>query len=663
VASRFWVSGTGTWDNSDTSHWSATSGGSSGASVPGSSDTVTFDGNSGGGTCTKNSNTTIVSLTMGAFTGTLDYQTNNNTLSVGTVSLTGTGTRTLKIGTGTWTVTGTGAGVWDATDTTNLTFNVSTGLITFSGVAPTFAGGGLTYYNVTFSNVNGTITFGGANTFNNLTFTQNATGAISGVNMSADITVNGVFTATGVDTGGLRLVFTISTSVGLTFNPTRTITVNGSVSFTSVCFNFIASAGSAGTWTGTRMSDGTGNSGITFDSPRTLYWVGTGATWTTLSKWSTTSGGSAATTVPLAQDTAIFDANSAIGASNTVTFSGRYIAKDIDFTGVPNAATLTIAFNANVTICGSLTMATGMVFSSAGNTLRFAFGSSTSTLTMNSVVFSANLAIETGGTSGSLTLADAVTLSGSSNQQFLHRAGTLNVNNVTVTAGLFNSSVSNTRTINMGSGTMTLTGTGTVWTTNTTTNLTFNRDTSTIKFTNTTATQRLFAGGGATFYNFWHAGGAGGATLEVRGNNTFADFKDDGTAAHTILFGQGQTQTFTTWSDLSGSSGNVITINSSDGAGSASTSTHTLKAAGGLISCDYLNIQHSIASPGVPQVKTINGLVYPATWYAGANSTNNQGDATAGSGWVFTVPPANYVKTVNGTLTGLIKSINDLAYS
>jgi len=48
MAARFWVGGTGTWDGSDTSHWSATSGGASGASVPTSADDVTFDSASSG---------------------------------------------------------------------------------------------------------------------------------------------------------------------------------------------------------------------------------------------------------------------------------------------------------------------------------------------------------------------------------------------------------------------------------------------------------------------------------------------------------------------------------------------------------------------------------------------------------------------------------------
>ncbi len=46
---RYWVNGAGTWG--DTSHWSTSSGGSSGASIPGTDTEVIFDGSSGTGTC------------------------------------------------------------------------------------------------------------------------------------------------------------------------------------------------------------------------------------------------------------------------------------------------------------------------------------------------------------------------------------------------------------------------------------------------------------------------------------------------------------------------------------------------------------------------------------------------------------------------------------
>lgn len=50
MADRYWVGGTGTWDGTSTTNWSASSGGASGASVPTAADNVFFDANSNTGT-------------------------------------------------------------------------------------------------------------------------------------------------------------------------------------------------------------------------------------------------------------------------------------------------------------------------------------------------------------------------------------------------------------------------------------------------------------------------------------------------------------------------------------------------------------------------------------------------------------------------------------
>lgn len=97
MANRFWVAGgTGNW--SSTTNWSATSGGASGASVPGSADAALFDANSGAGTATVDSSVTIQTLTMTGFAGTLAFGTN-------TISLNSTGT--IFTGATTYSVTGT----------------------------------------------------------------------------------------------------------------------------------------------------------------------------------------------------------------------------------------------------------------------------------------------------------------------------------------------------------------------------------------------------------------------------------------------------------------------------------------------------------------------------------------------------------------------------
>lgn len=57
--------------------------------------------------------------------------------------------------------------------------------------------------------------------------------------------------------------------------------------------------------------------------------------------------------------------------------------------------------------------------------------------------------------------------------------------------------------------------------------------------------------------------------MTISGSNTFADFKDDGSVAHSILFTAGTTQTVTTFT-VNGTAGNLITINST------TTATHAL---------------------------------------------------------------------------------------
>lgn len=160
MASRFWVGGTGTWDASDTTHWAATSGGAGGQSVPGSSDTVTFDGSSGGGTVTLNFGgpITVQSITMGAFTGTWDNSVNNNNITVtangSSFSGSGSGARTISLGSATYTLSGVSSAKWDFTTVTNLTLSANTATISFTGAGATktFTGG-------TSKTYGGTVTF------------------------------------------------------------------------------------------------------------------------------------------------------------------------------------------------------------------------------------------------------------------------------------------------------------------------------------------------------------------------------------------------------------------------------------------------------------------------------------------------------------------------
>lgn len=67
MANRYWVGGTGSW--TDTAHWSTTSGGTGGSSVP-NGDYVYFDANSGSGAVTFDANMTVSDINMTGYAGT-----------------------------------------------------------------------------------------------------------------------------------------------------------------------------------------------------------------------------------------------------------------------------------------------------------------------------------------------------------------------------------------------------------------------------------------------------------------------------------------------------------------------------------------------------------------------------------------------------------------
>ena len=108
----------------------------------------------------------------------------------------------------------------------------------------------------------------------------------------------------------------------------------------------------------------------------------------------------------------------------------------------------------------------------------------------------------------------------------------------------------------------------------------------------------------------------------IQASSIYGEFTDLGTAAHSILFTAGTTQTIDKFNVSGSGPGNEITLTST------TTATFALvKSPAGIVLSDYLNISHSIATP------TNN------TWYAGTHSIDNQAIASAGSGWIFSIPP------------------------
>lgn len=251
MANRFWILGTGNWDASTTTHWSDSSGGSGGFSVPGVSDNAVFDASSGGGIVTMTISPTINNLICGAFTGTLDANGNSPTISQFLPS--GTGTRTIKLGAGIWTITGS---LWDFSTTTNATLNASTSTIILTNGIPTFKGGGLTYHNIYFHNFSAPVcVLEGNNTFSDI-----KTDPGSALNFKGGTTTTiSSLTLNGLPTNAIILnvsdsgQFTLSKSTG-------TITVN-------YCFINDSIVTGGAIWNAVNSNDGGENMGWNFIFP------------------------------------------------------------------------------------------------------------------------------------------------------------------------------------------------------------------------------------------------------------------------------------------------------------------------------------------------------------------------------------------------------------
>jgi hypothetical protein len=231
------------------------------------------------------------------------------------------------------------------------------------------------------------------------------------------------------------------------------------------------------------------------------YWVGGTESWngTAGTKWAATSGGAGGETIPTTADDVFFDGSS----SGTVTIAtGNTGAKSINCTGF----TGTITGTAAITVAGSVTLVSGMTYTHTG-TVTF---TGTGTLTTAGKTFS-GVTVDAAGIT--VTLGDALTTGASLN--LVVTQGTFDTANYALSVNNFLSSNSNTRTINLGSSTVTVRSSALSFSTST--NLTFNAGTSQINLIAATAT---LSGSGQTFYNVSFTSVSAGSRA-ITGANTF----------------------------------------------------------------------------------------------------------------------------------------------
>jgi hypothetical protein len=605
VFGNFTLSSTMTWSHSGGLLFDSTTTGrtitTAGRSI---SSVVSFGQNQAGGGWTLQdafTTTSSITVTRGTFT------TNNFNVTATQLSSSNSNTRTINLGSSTVTLSATGTPVSFATST-NLTFNAGTSQITC--VSGTVSGGGNVFYNLSYSGTtaaNYAIT--GGNTFNNVFLAGRTSAGVGALTISGDQTINGTLTFSAGTNATMR-TFVRSDTIGTT----RTLTC-AAFSGTDADFRDITIAGAAAPVSGTRLGDCKGNSGITFDAAKTVYWVlGSSSNWnfqTSGGPWSDAIGGTRNLNFfPLAQDTAVIPSGTP-GVGDTVTINAAYNIGTIDMSA-RTSNTMTLATGTQTpTIYGNWINGTGTTLTGTG-VMTFA-GRGSQTITSAGRTFTQGLFFN--NPSGSVTLQDAFSSSATPNA--LQPAfGTFDANgyNVTLTgsASTVLTNTTNVRTVAIGSGTWTIAGTG-GWNASTSTNLTVT-GTGTISLTSASA--KTFAGGSIQTYPTLNQGGTG--TLTVTGSNKFAGLTN--TAIGRIQFTGGTTNEFTSFT-INGVLGNLLQLGSTN-----TTQAILIKPTAwqmGLLSTDAgnntgLNFLASDGTMNYLSVSYINGQVStPSVTYAG----------------------------------------------
>jgi len=475
MAARFWVGGgSGLW--SSTTNWSATTGGASGASVPGSADTATFDASSGAGTATVDSNVTIQTLSLSSFTGTLAFGT--NTISVNsTGSVFSGGTGYAVTGTPVINVTSTGSTAISvspniATEANSISFNFTGGTYTltflsvsnysarnvdFTGFAGTWLGGSVN------RTIYGSLTLSTGMTVNSTTgiLTFGATSGVQLITSNAK-TYDGPITVNGV--GG-----TVRLADALTLGSNRAVVLtNGTLDLNNnllTCGAFTSVNSNVRT-----LAFGTGS----------ITCLNSGTAWSTATITNLTITGTPAATIGYTGASTVIVSPGSLPEATAInfTFSAGTFPLTLSAGSVRNL-TFTSGFQGSAaigantrTIYGNLTLSSAMTLTGGTSATTFAGTSGPYSITSNGKTIDGD--INFSGVGGTWNLVDAFTLA--SPRVTTLTNGTLNLNNQTFTTGSFDASTTSARTIAFGTGNITCigpaSGSGWFWTSATVTNLT-----------------------------------------------------------------------------------------------------------------------------------------------------------------------------------------------
>jgi hypothetical protein len=463
--------------------------------------------------------------TLTLTSGTFDAVSYN--VSTGTFTSNNANIRTLKMGSGTWTISQIG-NCWDMATASNLAFYKGTANIVLSDTstgARSFNGGALSYNKLTIGGATGTstLTIAGNNQFTELASTKTVAHTIA---LGSTTQTFGKWTVTGTS-GNVVTLTGSGTSHILAGACTDSIDylAMGSIGFAATSpGEFYAGANSTGT-----AAAPVYRTAKPADSTR--YWVGGTGNWSDTARWSTSSGGSSGASVPRSHDDVVFDsASNATAYTATVnTVTGGIRCKALTIAG-PASGNLTLAGSTAIDgIHGNVTLpATGLTRTYTG-AITLTGSTSGKTLTTNGVTLAS--AITVNGVNCEWTLGSALNIGTSS--QLDVRNGSFDCNNYNLTAGSMASGYGHSRTINLGSGTITIHVTIAFGTTETNAaNLTFNAGTSQLTFPSSVSLD----GNGKTFHNVSWTLTSSASTATITGANTFNNFTSSGLSSAGFKF-------------------------------------------------------------------------------------------------------------------------------
>lgn len=517
-------------------------------------------------------------LTNGTFT------TNSYAFTLITVfTATSNNACTLNLGSSTVSISGTNPQFSGS----GLTLNAGTSLIICSSSGGfTFNGGGNTFYDVRFSSTSSSSrqVFGPSTTFNTLEIIAPSTGGGNSYTLFANNTTIGTLIANSSGGNAARRIILQSNPAPPTAGATPVTLTCGSVNLQDVDFLNVIGAGAA-SWTGTRLGDLKFNSGITFSTPKTVYYnlvTGGNAPWGTTVAWATTPSGTPdQSNYPLAQDTAAFTDSGGVPTGDITNASGDRYVGTIDLSARTSAVRLNLG--GNFYFYGNLISGSGVTFSGA-SVFRFV-GQNSQTITSAGKTLSYSMTIQSPG--GTVTLLDAMTLSAGSTALVVNE-GTFSASSYNVTFTASGGRVSSTpasgsvRTLDFGSGTWTIAGTGTVVNIANITGLTV---TGTAVINLTASSSKTFAGGGVQTFPTLNQGGTG--NIVISGSNKFANISNS--TFGDVFFTPGTTNEFTAFSLSGANPGSLLRV------GTVTAGTASLKKA--------------------------------TPWYVGANSVDNGGNS------------------------------------